>query len=121
MWGWVGVMDPRGGFCSPSSSPEHHISLLWVLTCTPSGRTSEHAPGGTVVWGGGLPPPQLCKAPSVCPTAPPHVVLQGKWGRGQTLQGRGGHKQALEWESTEAENEASLGTVCISVYRNKYV
>lgn len=74
-----------------------------------------------MVWGGGLPPPQLCKAPSVCPTAPPHVVLQGKWGRGQTLQGRGGHKQALEWESTEAENEASLGTVCISVYRNKYV
>lgn len=39
---------------------------------------------------GAAPPPQLCKAPSVCPTAPPHVVLQGKWGRGQTLQGRGG-------------------------------
>lgn len=73
----LGLDDgPRGGgFRSPSSSPEHHISLLWVLTFTSSGRTSEHGPEA-VVWGGGL-PPQLCKAPSICPTAPPYMVLQG--------------------------------------------
>lgn len=74
-----------------------------------------------MVWGGGLPPPPALQSPLRLPHCSSPRGAAGKVGQGADTTGKGGHKQALEWESTEAENEASLGTVCISVYRNKYV